>query len=223
MEPKPKSPLVSAPASPALAFSLSGRICSACLSAQLTTRPLITRFSLAAETLIRAIHSIPALYPRAHLSQLLFYLGRSGNSAKHVSDRWRAHAAERERGHDYGMVLFRASTPRVLAWERLANRALRLLADDLRLRIDNVAPDGRGPAPSTEHSCIYLTWELCPPRLLLTPRGQDRPMHRALTDALDDALSPADTARSVAAITRPASRPLPVAWSSDSCTHALSA
>lgn len=110
-----RAPSSPRPAVPALAFALSHTICSRCLSAQLTTRPLLTRFSIAAETLICAIHSIPALDPREHLSQLSFYLGRAGATSAHLSDRWRDHAAEQEHGHHYGMVLFRASTRRVLS------------------------------------------------------------------------------------------------------------
>lgn len=145
----------SSPASsttPTLAFALSRRICSRCLSDQLTTRPLFTRFADAAEALLRTIHSLPTLYPRATLSQLSLYLGRAGATPEHLLARWRDHASPEERGHDYAVVLFRASTPDILHWERLANRALLLLAARDRLLVANIAADGRGPAPATPTS-----------------------------------------------------------------------
>jgi hypothetical protein len=200
MEPKPRAP------SPALAFALSHRICSRCLSAQLTTRPFYTRFARSLETLFHTISSIPSLYTRADLSQLSFYLGRAGATPGHLVDRWKAHAHESERGHDVGLVLFRASTPRILAWERLANRALLHLADHARLRVANLAPDGRGPAPSTPHSCLYLTWELCPPRPLVAARSADAP---ALALAVGPELAPSAAHTALTALSHRGA-PLPV-------------
>lgn len=62
----------------------------------------------------------------------------------------------------------------------------------------------------------YLTWELCPPRPLQTPRESDRSL---LSTALSDALSRAESTRAFASVSRRTRARTPVSRAPERCEH----
>lgn len=177
----------------------------------INSAPVYQQFARGARHVIECVHAVPALHNKCSLGEVEIYIGRAGRSAKHVLNRWFEHYSGKE--HKFGIVALVCPTEYVGIWETAAVRAVSALKNRGRLCVRNISTSGFGPLPSTEESCIYVTWNHAGHQNITTPNRSDiDAIASSIASQMKHAISKSQLITGLDSITRPVHSRADVDW-----------